>query len=408
VNCRHCGEELRLTLVDLGSSPPSNAYLSTEDFNRQETWFPLRVRVCEVCWLVQTEDFVDAEILFNPDYAYFSGSSDTWVEHCRQYVEDMTGRLGLGEASLVVEVASNDGTLLRFFHDQGVPCMGIEPTAKAAARARSFGIRVVQEFLSAKAADQLVSDGTRADLLVANNVLAHVPAIGDFVSGCSTLLASEGVATFEFPHLLELVTATQFDTIYHEHFSYLSLVSVERVLSAAGLVVFEVERIPTHGGSLRVFAQHAATGRFSAGPGVAEVRSLEATVGVETAEYYIGFQGRADRIRAAFLTFLLEAKSSRRSVAAYGAAAKGNTLLNYAGVGPDLISFVADRNVAKQGLFLPGSRIPIVDEAEIGHSQPDYVVILPWNLRDEITEQLGYIRGWSGSFVVAVPELEVW
>ena len=286
--------------------------------------------------------------------------------------------------------------------------MGIEPTAKAATKARSFGIRVIQEFLSAKAADQLVSDGTRADLLVANNVLAHVPAIGDFVSGCSTLLAGEGVATFEFPHLLELVAATQFDTIYHEHFSYLSLVSVERVLSAAGLVVFDVERIPTHGGSLRVLAQHAATGRFPTGPGVAEVRSLEATAGVETAAYYAGFQDRADLIKDAFLTFLLEARSSRRTVAAYGAAAKGNTLLNYAGVGPDLISFVADRNVAKQGRFLPGSRIPIVDEAEIGHSQPDYVVILPWNLREEITEQLSYIRGWSGSFVVAVPELEVW
>ena len=287
-------------------------------------------------------------------------------------------------------------------------CVGIEPTASTAAASRALGLTVVEEFLSLELAESLRADGMCADLLAANNVLAHVPDVRDFAAGCATLLASDGVATFEFPHAVELVTRTQFDTIYHEHFSYLSLVAVEAIFSSVGLVVFDVERIPTHGGSLRVFVQQAATGRLPAGTGVDDVRALESEVGVETAAHYRGFQDRTDQIKTAFLTFLLGAKSNGLSVAAYGAAAKGNTLLNYAGIRPDLVSFVADRNPAKQGMFLPGSRIPIVTEAEIERLRPNYVVILPWNLCEEITGQLDYIRDWSGSFVTAIPELTVW
>jgi SAM-dependent methyltransferase len=397
-----------LSLVDLGTSPPSNAYLSSEALLGPESWFPLRVVVCEQCWLVQTEYVAEFDHLFSADYAYFSGYSSTWVDHCRQYADDMVERLGLDDKSQMVEIASNDGTLLRCFQNKGVVSTGIEPTASTAAVARALGLTVVEEFFSLELAERLRSEGIRADLITANNVLAHVPDVRDFAAGCATLLASDGIATFEFPHVVELVTGTQFDTIYHEHFSYLSLVAVEAIFSSVGLVVFDVERIPTHGGSLRIFAQQAATGRMPAVQGVDDVRSLEYEVGVETAAHYRGFQDRTDQIKTAFLTFLLQAKSDGLSVAAYGAAAKGNTLLNYAGIRPDLVSFVADRNPAKQGMFLPGSRIPIVTEAEIECLRPNYVVVLPWNLCEEITGQLDYIRDWSGSFVTAIPELTVW
>ena len=397
-----------LVFVDLGSSPPSNAYLCHDALGAPEARFPLRVLVCESCWLVQTEDFVRADVLFDADYAYFSGQSETWVSHCRRFAEEMVERFGLTESSQVTEVASNDGTLLRWFHDRGMACTGIEPTAPSAAIARGLGLTVIEEFFTVGLADRLVGLGPEADLLVANNVLAHVPDINDFAAACSTLLAEDGVATFEFPHVLQLVALTQFDTIYHEHFSYLSLAVVETVLSSVGLAVFDVERLATHGGSLRVFAQHVSTGGSSSRPGLDAVRALEAETGVASAEYYSGFQERADHIRNKFLTFLLTARDEGRSVAAYGAAAKGNTLLNYAGVDSDLISFVADRNPTKQGQYLPGSKIPIVDEASIVHRRPDHVVILPWNLREEIAGQLDYIRDWSGTFVTAVPKLEVW
>tara|TARA_Y100000590_G_scaffold387348_1_gene460793 strand:+ start:9353 stop:10426 length:1074 start_codon:yes stop_codon:yes gene_type:complete len=357
---------------------------------------------------VQTEDFVRADVLFDADYAYFSGQSETWVSHCRRFAEEMVERFALTESSQVIEVASNDGTLLRWFHDRGMACTGIEPTERSAAIARGLGLTVIEEFLTAGLADQLVGLGPEADLLVANNVLAHVPDINDFATACSTLLADGGVATFEFPHVLQLVALAQFDTIYHEHFSYLSLAAVETVLSSAGLTVFDVERLTTHGGSLRVFAQHVDSGSSLPRPRVDAVRALEAEAGVASAEYYSGFQDRADHIRNEFVTFLLTARDEGKSVAAYGAAAKGNTLLNYAGVDSDLISFVADRNPIKQGKYMPGSKIPIVDEANIVHRRPDHVVVLPWNLREEIASQLDYIRDWSGTFVTAVPELEVW
>jgi len=408
VICRHCREPVDLVFVDLGSSPPSNAYLCHDALGAPEARFPLRVLVCESCWLVQTEDFVRADVLFDADYAYFSGQSETWVSHCRRFAEEMVERFALTESSQVIEVASNDGTLLRWFHDRGMACTGIEPTERSAAIARGLGLTVIEEFLTAGLADQLVGLGPEADLLVANNVLAHVPDINDFATACSTLLADGGVATFEFPHVLQLVALAQFDTIYHEHFSYLSLAAVETVLSSAGLTVFDVERLTTHGGSLRVFAQHVDSGSSLPRPRVDAVRALEAEAGVASAEYYSGFQDRADHIRNEFVTFLLTARDEGKSVAAYGAAAKGNTLLNYAGVDSDLISFVADRNPIKQGKYMPGSKIPIVDEANIVHRRPDHVVVLPWNLREEIASQLDYIRDWSGTFVTAVPELEVW
>ena len=406
--CRHCGDSVTLVLVDLGSSPPSNAYLCHDALGAPEARYPLRVLVCESCWLVQTEDFVRADALFDADYAYLSGQSETWVSHCGRFAEEMVRRFGLTERSRIIEVASNDGTLLRRFHDLGMACTGIEPTAMSANIARGLGLTVVEEFLNVDLATRLVGLGAEADLLVANNVLAHVPDINDFASACSMLLADKGVATFEFPHVLELIALTQFDTIYHEHFSYLSLAAVEAVFSSVGLVVFDIERLTTHGGSLRVFAQHEGTGGFSSAQRVGAVRSLEAEVGVASAEYYSGFQDRADLIRNEFLAFLLTARDEGRSVAAYGAAAKGNTLLNYAGVDSGLISFVADRNSAKQDQYLPGSRIPIVGEEHIMRLRPDHVVIFPWNLREEIAGQLDYIRDWSGTFVTAVPELQVW
>ena len=408
MTCRHCGESVTLVLVDLGSPPPSNAYLCHDALGAPEARYPLRVLVCESCWLVQTEDFVRADALFDADYAYLSGQSETWVAHCGRFAEEMVRRFGLTERSRIIEVASNDGTLLRRFHDLGMACTGIEPTAMSANIARGLGLTVVEEFLNVDLATRLVGLGAEADLLVANNVLAHVPDINDFASACSMLLSDEGVATFEFPHVLELIALTQFDTIYHEHFSYLSLAAVEAVFSSVGLVVFDIERLTTHGGSLRVFAQHEGTGGFSSAQRVGAVRSLEAEVGVASAEYYSGFQDRADLIRNEFLAFLLTARDEGRSVAAYGAAAKGNTLLNYAGVDSGLISFVADRNSAKQDQYLPGSRIPIVGEEHIMRLRPDHVVILPWNLREEIAGQLDYIRDWSGTFVTAVPELQVW
>jgi SAM-dependent methyltransferase len=397
-----------LVLVDLGSAPPSNSYLTDEGLRSPETWFPLRVLVCESCWLVQTEDFADAAHLFDADYAYFSGYSSTWVEHCRTYADEVTERFGLDRSSRVIEVASNDGTLLDLFHMRGMKCTGIEPTASTAAAARDLGLEVREVFLGDESAEYLVADGLVANLLVANNVLAHVPDIVGFATGCRRLLAADGVASFEFHHLVELVSRTLFDTIYHEHFSYLSLAAVEAVFSSVGLVVFDIERLTTHGGSLRVFAQHEGTGGFSSAQRVGAVRSLEAEVGVASAEYYSGFQDRADLIRNEFLAFLLTARDEGRSVAAYGAAAKGNTLLNYAGVDSGLISFVADRNSAKQDQYLPGSRIPIVGEEHIMRLRPDHVVIFPWNLREEIAGQLDYIRDWSGTFVTAVPELQVW
>lgn len=407
MKCRHCGHELKLPLVDLGSAPPSNAYLTQQALHMPEKWFPLRVLVCERCWLAQTEDFSQADELFDADYAYFSGFSTSWQAHCERYVSDIVARFGLGATSHVVEVAANDGCLLQYFLARNIPCIGVEPTASTAAAARAKGIVIVQDFFGQQLAQELASQGMQADLIVANNVLAHVPDINDFVAGFVSLLKPDGVAIFEFPRLMSLVDECQFDTIYHEHFSYLSLNSVSRIFSECGLTIFDVQEHPTHGGSLRVFAQRSDKGRYARASKVEQLLQRETDVGMLTAVYYAGFQTKADQVKNNFLGFLLDAKRQGKTVAAYGAAAKGNTLMNYAGIRPDLISFVVDRNPAKIDKYMPGSRIPIVDESKLRQVKPDYVVILPWNLKAEVVEQLGYIRAWGGRFVVAVPHLEV-
>ena len=405
MKCRHCQTELSLPLIDLGSAPPSNAYLNEQTLRMPEKWFPLRVLVCTECWLVQTDDYAGADELFAADYAYFSSFSTSWLKHAEDYAAQMKERFNLGSASRVIEVAANDGYLLQYFKMLDIPCLGIEPTASTAAAARTKGIEVVEEFFSAKLARTLVAQGRQADLTTANNVLAHVPDINDFVSGFALLLKPSGVATFEFPHLLRLIEDNQFDTIYHEHFSYLSLTAVSRIFRLCGLSIFDVEELPTHGGSLRIFAQRIDTGSHPVNPIVNEILALEESVGMKMQNFYAGFQRKADTVKDDFVRFLIEKKHEGKSVVVYGAAAKGNTLINYAGIRHDLISYAVDRNPAKQGKYLPGSRIPIVDESYIMTGKPDYVVIIPWNLRIEIMAQLDYIREWSGQFVTAVPQL---
>jgi len=407
MNCRHCGRPVSLELVDLGTAPPSNAYLSPERLHAPEAWFPLRVLVCEHCWLAQTEDVAHASLYFDAEYAYFSGYSRTWLDHSRRYVEAMVDRFSLTAASHVVEVAANDGSLLKFVSDRGISCLGIEPTASTAAAARAKGLDIIEDFFGVSLARRLIAEGRWADLTAANNVLAHVPDINDFTAGFQTLLAPAGIATFEFPHLLRLLQETQFDTIYHEHFSYLSLTSVARIFATNGLAVFDVEELPTHGGSLRVFAQRADTGSRSVNVSVARMLACERAAGLTTRAAYEGFQRRAERIKHEFLEFLLAARRDGKTVAAYGAAAKGNTLLNFAGVRNELIACVADKNPAKQGKRLPGSRIPIVDERALDALRPDYVVILPWNIREEVTAQLAGLRAHGTRFVTAIPRLKV-
>ena len=406
MKCRHCGSELKLPLVDLGSAPPSNAYLTERTLHAPEKWFPLRVLVCEHCWLVQTEDFAQANELFDAEYAYFSGFSSSWLAHSERYVADMAARFNLTTDSHVVEVAANDGYLLQYVKARNIPCTGVEPTASTAAAARAKGIPIVEDFFGVRLAKELAAQGKQADLTAANNVLAHVPDINDFVAGFAMLLKPLGVATFEFPHLLKLIAENQFDTIYHEHFSYLSLTAVNRIFSANGLTVFDVEEYSTHGGSLRLFAQRSDTGQQPRSTRVDELLQREVQAGMLSTDYYAGFQAKTDQVKNDFLAFLLEAKHQGKTVAAYGAAAKGNTLMNYAGIRPDLISFVVDRNPAKQGKYMPGSRIPIVNEEKLQAAKPDYVVILPWNLKAEVMNQLAYIQNWGGKFVIAVPKLE--
>lgn len=406
MQCRHCAAPVTLPMADLGTAPPSNAYLREPALHAPERWYPLRVLVCENCWLVQTEDFAAADALFDADYAYFSSFSSSWLAHAKAYVQEMAERLSLGAHSHVVEVAANDGYLLQYVAGRGIPCLGVEPTASTAAAARARGIEVVEQFFGVRLARILVAQGRAADLTVANNVLAHVPDINDFVAGFTVLLKPQGVATFEFPHLLQLVQQCQFDTLYHEHFSYLSLTAVQRIFAANGLVVTDVQELPTHGGSLRVFAQ-----RSDAAPTVHDrvgaLLARETAAGVSSAAFYGGLQGEALRIKRELLAFLLDCHARGLQVGAYGAAAKGNTLLNFAGVRADLLPYVVDRNPAKQGQYLPGSRIPVVDEAHLRAHRPDRVLILPWNLREEVTAQLDYVRAWGGQFAVAVHRLEV-
>lgn len=407
MKCRFCATPLELVFADLGSAPPSNAYLDSAALHAPERWYPLRVLVCRACWLVQTEDFAQAHELFDAEYGYFSGVSASWRAHCEAYAQRMIERFALDADSHVVEVAANDGTLLRNFQDRSIPCLGVEPTASTAAAARALGIDIEQEFFGTALAGRLVAQGRSADLTAANNVLAHVPDINDFVSGFARLLKPQGVATFEFPHVQSQVAGNQFDTIYHEHFSYLSLSSVKRIFDANGLTVFDVEALPTHGGSLRVYAQRSDTGSRAIEAAVAERLAGERAAGLEHEAFYASFQSAAEKVKNDFLEFLLAARRRGETVAAYGAAAKGNTLLNFAGVRADLLAFVVDRSPGKQGKFLPGSRIPIVAEDRLEQIRPHYIVILPWNLDAEVRTQLAYCREWGARFVTAVPELRV-
>jgi SAM-dependent methyltransferase len=406
MKCRHCGSENFWPFLDLGTAPPSNSYLSADKLAEPELWYPLVIRTCAACLLTQTEDFASRETFFSESYAYFSSFSTSWLKHAQAYVGAMKTRFGFEEGARLVEIAANDGYLLQFGTPHGFRCLGVEPTASTAAAARAKGIEIVEDFFGLELAERLAAEGWSADLMAANNVLAHVPDIDDFVSGFARLLKPEGVATFEFPHLLNMVEERQFDTAYHEHYSYLSLHAVKRVFEANDLRVFDVETTPWHGGSLRVFASRADALSRPEQASVGMMLQTEERAGLLDAGFYTGFQAEAERVRNDFVAWLIECRRKGLTVAAYGAAAKGNTLLNFGGVKRDLISFVVDKNPAKQETFLPGSRIPVVDEARLKAERPDRVVILPWNIQTEIMTQLSYIRDWGGKFATAIPTLQ--
>lgn len=406
MNCRHCGSEIRLNFVDLGYAPPSNAYLSRDQLSAPEAYLPLRVVVCDRCWLVQTEDYATAESLFKNDYAYFSSTSASFLKHAEIYCEEMMERLSLSSDSFVIEVASNDGYLLKNFVKAGVPCLGVEPTKDTANAAKNLGIDVIDEFFSEDLATALVSEGRTADLVIGNNVFAHVPNINDFTKGLAALLKAEGVITLEFPHVLQLIENSQFDTIYHEHFSYLSLTTVQSIFEGAGLRVWDVDQLPIHGGSLRVYGC-LKDANFECTPAVCALANLEDSAGLSNPTAYLAFQDQAERIKDDLLMFLLKAKRDGKSIAAYGAAAKGNTLLNYAGVKTDLISYVCDAALAKQGKFLPGSHIPVFSPDRLMTDQLDYILVLPWNLIDEVSSQLAEITTQGAKLVTAIPSLKI-
>ena len=402
--CRHCGAPLEHVFVDLGFAPPSNAYLDPADLAKPEIYYPLKLYVCTNCWLVQTEDYRHAGELFNKDYAYFSSVSKTWLAHAAHYVEMICSRLNLGKDTFVIEVAANDGYLLKNFVAASIPCVGIEPTASTAAAAESIGVPILREFFGESLAARLAADGKQADLIIGNNVYAHVPDINDFTAGLKGALKPSGTITLEFPHLMRLIEQVQFDTVYHEHFSYLSLHTVIRVFASAGLRVCDVEELPTHGGSLRVYGCHSNDARGQR-PAVAALLDEEERRGMRELDVYSDFQDRANGVKNALLAFLIEQKTKGKRIAAYGAAAKGNTLLNYAGIRNDLLPYVCDAAPSKQGKFLPGSHIPILPPSAMRERRPDLVLILPWNIANEVVAEHGYARDWGAQFVVAVPTL---
>jgi hypothetical protein len=406
MRCRHCAYELNYTFLDLGFAPPSNAYLSKEDLVKTERYFPLVVKICTNCWLAQTEDYASASELFDESYAYFSATSTGWMNHAKLYNEEIVQRLKLDQDSFVVEVASNDGYLLRNFLKMGIPCLGIEPTASTAIVAEELGIPVLREFFGVDVARRLASSNQLADLVIGNNVYAHVPDINDFTLGLKSLLKPNGVITLEFPHLMQLIANTQFDTVYHEHFSYLSLHTVQQIFAKADLRIWDVEQLTTHGGSLRVFGCHSASARESTYE-VDRLLKQEIASGLQILETYTDFQSRANKIKDELLFFLLEQKRMGKVVAAYGAAAKGNTLLNYAGVKTDLIAFVCDAASAKQGMFMPGSHIPILAPEYLEELKIDFLLILPWNIAPEVILQNSFLRAKGTKFVTAIPLLEI-
>jgi SAM-dependent methyltransferase len=405
-HCRACGAELTHPFCDLGLSPISNAFIRPDQLNRGETFYPLDARVCQHCWLVQLTTSPDSNVHFNAEYVYFSSFSESWLAHCRAYVDAMTRRFGLGASSQVVEVASNDGYLLQYFVAAGIPCLGVEPTANTAAAARQRSVPTRELFFGKATAAALKAEGFAADLLLGNNVLAHVPDINDFVAGLVTLLKPQGVVTLEFPHLLRLIAGRQFDTIYHEHYSYLSLIALAPIFARQGLRLFDVEELPTHGGSLRLYACRADALHQDSGT-VDAMLAAERGAGLDALATYADFSRQVLDIKLDLLRFVLDARRTKRRIAAYGAAAKGNTLLNYCGIGRDFVDFVVDRNPVKQGSYLPGTRIPVLSPDALAEKRPDYLLILPWNLRDEVIAQNTHTRAWGGRFVLPIPQLEI-
>jgi hypothetical protein len=404
--CRFCQSPLRRTFVDLGMSPLCESYLPPDRLDEMERFFPLHVRVCDSCFLVQLPEFVSPEEIFT-EYAYFSSYSDSWREHAAQYVEMIVSRLHLSERSFVVELGSNDGYLLEHFVEKGVPSLGIEPARNVAEAATEKGVPTRVSFFGLEVARQLRADGKPADLIVANNVLAQVPDLNDFVAGIAVLIGARGIATLEFPHLMRLIEGNQFDTIYHEHYSYFSFETARRIFQAHGLKVFDVEELPTHGGSLRVYVCHASDGSRPVGPRVADLAEREHEAGFTTPEPYSSFSQRVEQVKRELLDFLILAKRQGKRIAGYGAPGKGNTLLNYCGIRTDFLDYTVDRNPYKQGLALPGTHIPIFHPDRIADTRPDYIFILPWNIKSEIVQQLSYVRAWGGRFIVPIPRLEV-
>lgn len=403
MNCRFCGHPLTIEFLDLVNAPPSNAFLTAAQLNESEVFYPLKLFLCEGCLLVQLAEYKRHDEIFDCAYAYFSSYSSTWLEHAKRYVDMIVGRLGLHQQSQVIEIASNDGYLLQYVQAKGIPCLGIEPTANTAQACRAKGIEVIENFFGEHVAQTLPP----ADLIIGNNVLAHVPDLHDFVGGLRIALKPLGTITMEFPHILRLIEQHQFDTIYHEHFSYFSLYTVQKIFAAHDLELYDVEELPTHGGSLRIYAKHTANDLLLISPHIEDVLRKEETAGLHQLTGYRNFQATADAIKTAVLRFLLDAKQQGKTVVGYGAAAKGNTLLNYCGVKKDLMAFVADKSPHKQGKFLPGSHIPVVSPVEIRRQRSEYVLILPWNLRTEIVQELADIREWGGQFVTMIPQMAI-
>lgn len=406
MKCRFCGTVLTHEFIDLVNAPPSNAFLTEKQLNESEIFYPLKLFVCHNCFLVQIDEYKDSKEIFNQNYAYFSSYSTSWLEHAKRYVEVVIDRFEFDETSQVIEIASNDGYLLQYFKLKHIPVLGIEPATNVAMTAQEKGIETIEDFFGTALANRLVSQDRMADLIIGNNVFAHVPDVNNFVAGLKIALKDNGIITLEFPHLMQLIEQNQFDTIYHEHFSYFSFSTAKLIFEKHGLELFDVEQLSTHGGSLRIYGKHKDDASKNISPNVTALLHEEKVKGMQTTKYYDGFQNKADRVKYDLIDFLIKQKKDGKKVAAYGAAAKGNTLLNYCGIKRDLIKFAVDASPHKQGMFLPGSHIPVVKEDEITRSKPDYVLILPWNIKDEITEQLRYIREWGGQFVVAVPEIK--
>ncbi len=405
MKCRFCHHKLTHEFIDLVNAPPSNSFLTKKQLSEPEIFYPLKLMLCEECWLVQVDEYKKSEEIFNQNYAYFSSYSTSWLEHAKRYVEMIIDRFGFDENSQVIEIASNDGYLLQYFQLKQIPVLGIEPATNVAMSAQEKGIETIEAFFGANLANRLVSQDKMADLIIGNNVFAHVPDVNDFAAGLKIALKDNGVITLEFPHLMQLIEQNLFDTIYHEHFSYFSFSIAKLIFEKHGLELFDVEQISTHGGSLRIYGKHKDDASKNISPNVTALLHEEKVKGMQTTEYYDGFQNKADIVKYDLIDFLIKQKKNGKKVAAYGAAAKGNTLLNYCGSKKDLIEFVVDASPHKQGMFLPGSHIPVVTEKEIKKTKPDFVIILPWNIKNEIIEQLSYIQEWGGKFVVPIPEI---